>query len=245
MGTLLRRIDDAVYRVERFVCLVLLAAMTAAVFLDVVHRLASTEGPLDRLFGRLALGAAGRGLQATFSLGVSVLLCYGALRTARRAHPLGKARALGLAALLTALGYAAVRGLLWIAPNGLVWSQVFALCAMLWVGFIGASIATKEGSHLSLELMEFLWRGRAKVRVGRIGAFAASAFCAVLVYLSLLHVRFHHQEWVESGRVAGTFEAFPAPRFAVFAILPCSLFIMSLRFLGRALGSAAEERATG
>ena len=76
---------------------------------------------------------------------------------------------------------------------------------------IGASIATYEGSHLTLEITEFLWRGRAKAWVGRLGSLVAALFCFLLSWLCLAYVRYQHGEWAASGGISAVFDGFPAP----------------------------------
>ncbi len=218
--------------------------MSLAVFFDVVLRLAASQGPLDRFWGRLLPAAhAADAASLVTALGLSLFLAFMAFRTAKVKSPPSVPRALAYAAGTVAGTYAAVKLLQWLFPNGLIWSQVFALCGMLWVGFLGASLATHERAHLTLEIMEFLWRGRVKAHIGRFGAFFAAAFCAVLGYLSWLNVRYHLDTWLESDGAAGVFDAFPAPKFIVFGIMPVSFTVMALRFLARAVGPTEEEKA--
>lgn len=242
MRKLLARADDALFRVEKIVVVALLALMSIAVFLDVVHRLASTEGPLERLSAKLFPANIALIVSTVIAAAVGWLLVYGALRTAKVAkNPEPKKAALIAVGIVTAC-YVTVRLLLWIAPNGLVWSQVFGLSGMLWVGFIGASIATKEKAHLTLEIVEFIWKGKAKAHVVRVGSFFGAVFCALMAWLCFLNVRFQYESWAESEGAAGVFDAFPAPKFMVFAILPWTFSIMALRLLGRTFGPTEVEK---
>src|SRR5687768_9843640 len=130
MAGWLRRVDDGVYRAERAVVVVLLAAMSVAVFLDVVHRQATSQGRLDAWAERVAGAAAGRWL----ALGVSFLLFtalgYLALRTAKMARRPSRGASVLLAAAGVAVAYALVKALVLVAPNGLIWAQSFGLCGM-------------------------------------------------------------------------------------------------------------------
>lgn len=242
MAVLLRQLDDLVYACERVLIVVLLALMSFVVFLDVVHRLSATEGPLDKLCARLLPASMAGPSSAILASAVTFLLVYGALRTARVANPPAKGAAAALAAGAVVLGYAAVKLLLAVFPSGLVWSQVSALSGMLWVGFLGASAAAKEGSHLTLEIMEFVWKGKAKAHVGRIGSLAAASFAMVLAYLCARYVHYHYREWVEADGLAGVFDGFAVPKFAVYAILPVTLTVIGLRFLALALGPTEQEK---
>lgn len=241
MRTLLRRLDDGLYRVEKAVCVGLLAAMAVVVFFDAIHRQLATEGRLPQLLSTFLPGASARLASAALVAAVGWVVIYGALRTAKVEKKPRQALAAGLALLGVALCWGFSKLLLLIFPNGLIWAQSFGLSGMLWVGFLGASMATKEGSHLTLEIMEFVWRGRLKAHVGRAGALLAAAFCLVLGWLSLEQVKIEYGEWAGSEGAVGTLSGFEAPRFLVFAILPWSLAVMALRFLGRAVGPTQQE----
>lgn len=243
MRRLLKTIDEGLYRAERWVCLALLAVMSLAVFLDAVHRQASGEGRLEQLFSR-ALSGEGAKVASTAALAaIAWLLVYAALRTARMEKRPSARTSAAIAAIAVAVLWGLVKLLVAAFPNGLIWAQPLGLSGMLWVGFIGASMATKEGNHLSLEIMEFVWRGRARDRIGRAGAVAAASFCLLLGWLSLRQVLIEHEEWASTEGAVGMLSGFEVPRFAVFAILPWAFLVMALRFLGRALGP--EEKAEG
>jgi TRAP-type C4-dicarboxylate transport system permease small subunit len=242
MTKLLRRIDDAWYRVERALCVGLLAVMAIAVFLDAVHRQAANEGRLE-VFCRKLFGAQAAGPVSTvLAFALAWWVIFGALRTAKTKTLIGRGRAAVIGVLGTAVGYGLIRGMVALFPNGLIWAQPLGLSGMLWVGFIGASMATKEGSHLTLEIMEFIWKGKAKAHVGRLGALVAAAFCLVIGWLCLVQVRLEYSEWAEAEGAVGTMAGFAVPRFAIFSILPFAFAVMTLRFLGRVLGETEKEK---
>jgi|CXWL01.1.fsa_nt_gi TRAP-type C4-dicarboxylate transport system permease small subunit len=229
------RVDNAVYRFERWLCLTLLAAMCTAVFLDVVHRVWSTDGKIDRLFASFLPASIAPWVALTFYVALSTALIFAALRTRKSTAHFSTAKSLAWGIGITAGVGIFIRIFLWVAPNGLVWAQTFALCAMLWVGFLGASMAAKDNSHLTLEIMEFVWKGKVKANIGRAGALAATAFTGVLGYLCFLHARYHYRTYAESDGGSGLFEGFEIPRFVVFGILPVTIWLMSLRYLAHAV----------
>ena len=242
MGALLRRIDESWYRAERALCVALLAIMAVAVFLDAVHRQAANEGRLEQICRRFFSEANAPLISTVLAFAIALWVLYGGLRTANLPKKISRPVAAAAAVLGVALGYGLIRGMIAAFPNGLIWAQSLGLSGMLWVGFLGASMATKEGSHLTLEIMEFVWKGRAKAHVGRVGALAATVFCAIIGWLCLLEVRIEYAEWAESAGAVGVMAGFEVPRFAVFAILPFSFTVMALRFLGRVLGKTEEEK---
>jgi TRAP-type C4-dicarboxylate transport system permease small subunit len=241
-GSWLQRLDNAVLRVEQFVCIALLGAMAVSVFADTLHRQSTNEGKLERLFARWMPMESAIKVSLAVALVLLFIIVYGALRTARMKKTPTPKVAAGLALVISAAIYAGVKLLGVVFPNGFFWSQAFALYAMLWVGMLGASMATKEKSHLTLEIMEFAWKGRAKAHIGRVGALIAAAFCLFLAWLSYQVVDFWRGIWVESEGLSGAADAFPVPKYVMFGILPVTLTVMALRFLGRVLGPTEEEK---
>lgn len=237
---MLGAVNGGVYRLERWLCLGLLSTMSIAVFLDVVHRVWSTEGKIDKLFASALPSAIAPWVALAFYASVSTALIFAAMRTRKSTAHFSTPRTLAWAVGLTVAAGVGIKLLLLLAPNGLVWAQKYALCAMLWVGFIGASMACKENSHLTLEIVEFIWRGKAKKNIGRVGALSAAAFCAVLGYLCFLYVKFQYQTYVDSEGTSGLFEGFEAPLFIVFGVLPVTMWIMTLRYLGHAVSPPPE-----
>jgi TRAP-type C4-dicarboxylate transport system permease small subunit len=239
----LRRLEGAVTTFERALIVGLLAVMAGAVFHDALHRIfAAKEGRLERLLVALlpaGLESAARAAVAPALLALATFgVVYGALRT--RAVASGtRSRALAFAALWT-LGLAGgaqalVRGL----PSGLVWSQQMALCFMLWIGLLGASLAARDRAHIAFELAGKIWPRPLRRPVELIARTVAAGFSLFLALLAAAHAREHYLEWSSSGGAAGLFEAFRVPRWTIFGFLPLPLTVMGLRFV--AYGVRAPE----
>jgi TRAP-type C4-dicarboxylate transport system permease small subunit len=227
--------------IERGLIVVLLAVMAGAVFLDALHRVFSAdEGRIERLLVAVAPGA--RGAVRTWMAPALLLLAtfgvsFGALRTRQARRPLVKAVAITVA--LTALVQLLVRGL----PNGLVWSQQMALCFMLWVGLMGASLGTRDRSHIAFELAGKIWPARLRRPAEWLARVLSAAFSLFLAFLAVAFAREHYAEWAGSGGEAGLFEAFRVPRFVIYGFLPFPLTVMGLRFLGYGVRAVEEEPA--
>lgn len=235
-----RRVDAWLFRAELMVCLALLAGMTGAVFVDVVHRQASTMGPMERLLGSDIAASAVNGV-AWF------LVC--ALAVWTRKNPADNTPSVFRKGALVAVfgigGLAAVKSVVWLFPHGLVWSQTFGLCGMLWCAFLGASMATHHRAHLVLEVVDFAWSDRAKPVVARVGSSFAAVFCGMMAWLSFLQVKHQYVTWVESEHVSGMFESFIVPKWIVYSILPVTFTTMGGRFLAATLGWSPAVSADG
>jgi TRAP-type C4-dicarboxylate transport system permease small subunit len=245
----LHKADAALHRVERAAAGGLFLLMAGVMFASVTHRVFSREeGRLATIVGEL-LQACGVNLgkatlQGPVSLGLNLALTFGfayaAFRTTKRAEPLGALRA-GCYALLATLVLAGALELVLIAlPNGLVWGPAVALSSMLWLGFLGASIACYEKRHLALELGERIWPARAAPFVRSFAMVLSAAFVAFLGALAFVSIQDHHASWLVN-RLAGNLLPTEIPKWVVFLIFPYTFLVMTLRFLGLALGALRGE----
>ncbi len=242
----LTQTDLRIVQIEKQLAASLFLAMMAATFFDVLHRVFS------RTPGRLATFASSiwsdgslesalawdRYTMPAVTLVAVYLLGYGAYRT--RAKHGGPKDRLGLRALgATVAAAIGVLAYIRFIPEGMVWAPYFGLSCLLWIGLLGASIATHSGSHLALEMGDKLWPEKLLPSVKRVTGALVSAFCLVLASLGFLSVLDHYQDWA-SGPGAGLIPSIDWPKWAVFSIVPYSFGMMGLRFMGRALGLLPE-----
>lgn len=233
------RLSQRVYALERRFAAAATALIGAIVFLDVVHRTASREeGLLGRLLGT---GPWTGALGTALGVGFFTVVVQAALRMRGRA---ASAQTWGLAAVVSVVGWLALRAFLWLLPNGLVWSQTLGLVLMLWVGVVGASMATYEHRHLALDLGSKLWPKAVLPKVQGVGHLITALFCFVLVVLAVVSLRDHHRDWVDTDGAGGTFVAIALPKFVAFAVVPVGFFLMGVRFLAQmreSFGGAVDE----
>jgi TRAP-type C4-dicarboxylate transport system permease small subunit len=247
MAHWLSRIDDSVEKIERFSVLFFLTVMSGVVFLDVVHRVASSpggfvEGAVARV---VPAGPAVAIVTGLVFRGAGWLFCYGALRS-RRDLALSGGRA-ALVAVGGTLGLeASVRGLLAVFPNGLVWSQNLALSLLLWVALLGATLATKARAHITLELADKLWKGARRRYVHLASGLVAATSCACLALLAAHYTADFVDQWrMGVGYVSGL----PIPRWVVYSAMPACFTLMAARFAAYTVGdfrkpvAAPEEGA--
>lgn len=241
MASPLSRLDDGVARLEKVAVLGCLAVMTAAVFLDVVHRVASSP---DGLVLRLLLLFAGDDpsegtreiLSRWIAPGIIRLVGFGvifaALRTARDST-FSRMGAGAIAAGILLAIEVVVRLMLSAFPHGLVWSQPLALSMLLWVALLGATLATKERAHIVLQIADRLWAGPA-LRYVRLGSgLLAGGFCLVLALLGAHYTADFYEQWSDGvGYVSGI----SIPRWTVYLAIPVCFSVMAIRFAGYAVG---------
>ncbi len=212
-------LSERVYLVEqRFVALAI-SIMGIVVFFDVLHRVTSR----DLTWGWRAVWA--------------VLALFGVLGALRlRGHAPG-VKTWGLSAAVVGLLYAGVLLFHALMPNGLVWSQTLGLVLMLWVGVIGASMATREHRHLALDLGSKLWPKKMLPAVQGVGNVVTSLFCLALAVLACVSVRDHLRDWSDTDGAGGVFPALPIPKWLAFSGVPVGFTLMAVRFFAQALES--------
>ena len=211
-------LSDKIFRVEqRFVALAL-AVMGVVVFLDVVHRVASRE------FTPVA---------TAISFVTGVVLVLGGLRLRGLQGP----KTWGLAIAIVLGCWGALKGFLFLIPNGLVWSQTLGLVLMLWVGVIGASMATREHRHLALDLGSKLWPKSLLPKVQGLGNLVTALFCLSLALLACVSLRDHFRDWSDTDGAGGAFPALAIPKWIAFAGVPLGFFLMTARFFAQSTES--------
>jgi TRAP-type C4-dicarboxylate transport system permease small subunit len=252
----LRRLDRSVYRLERSFVVFALLAMAIVVFLDVVHRAFSGEG--DKVTDAVAkvggwFGAALEpGTVGYAQVGsvvpwlvfvVMAVLTQFAIRVATRARPVPHGRAWVYAIAGVFATYGLARLFVFLVPNGLIWSQNFALVLTLWVGFFGASMATHEHKHLAVEAVQRHIPLSLRKWVACASAVLTAVFCAALLWLSIRYVVFNYVEYESTGHQGGLVQGLNMPKYMAFLALPVSFTVMVVRFLGIAAAAAAGRVA--
>ena len=107
---------------------------------------------------------------------------------------------------------------------GWFWATKLALFLMIWVGFIGASLATKERMHLTIDISSKVLSPKG----AKIAAFFSQAISAgFCFYLAGLAYDFT----VESYEFGDREGVFPIPLWTVQLIVPVTLVIMGIRFI--------------
>ncbi|MBK9518271.1 MAG: TRAP transporter large permease subunit [Anaeromyxobacter sp.] len=116
-------------------------------------------------------------------------------------------------------------------------SSVLAQHITLWVGFLGALLATSSGRHLALSTLAMVPEGRWRRAAHAFGHAASAAACALMAWASVLLVR---AEWDSQGQVAfGIRVAWSQ------LVMPAGFVVMAWRFAWLAGQGERAERWTG
>jgi TRAP-type C4-dicarboxylate transport system permease small subunit len=215
----LRRVDELWHQGERLLCGVLFLVMALMVFASVVAETFGTR----REWSDIAMLAG---------------LCLLAVRT--RAVKAGETKwpwpvAIAVAAAATVVIAAAVYLYTERYPGGFIWAQKLALVMMIWVALLGASLATYERSHLSLELGEKVWKQSILHVIKALSLGVASAFCVTAMLLAANLVGHQRQE----GLLVDANDWLPT--WAAFVIVPYAFAAMGLRLAAQSFTTVTRS----
>jgi C4-dicarboxylate transporter, DctQ subunit len=118
---------------------------------------------------------------------------------------------------------------------GLPWSESLVRYLVLWVGFIGASLAAREGRHITIEVIKLRPTVSGRRYLAALSQFCAVFVCAVMTWAAVKFVRDDAQ--------IGTRTFLDLPTWVLETIIPATFAIMSLRFLLRAIRALRRETA--
>ena len=222
----IRRIDDLWHRGERLLCGVIFLVMALMVFASVV-----TE-----TFGNR---------REWSDVAILAVACVVAVRT-RAVKPGERRWPLPVQLAVAAGATVVIAGAVYVYteryPGGFIWAQKLALVMMIWVALLGASMATYERSHLSLEMGEKLWPTSIVHIIKALALGVASAFCAAatLLAFSLVGHQRHEGLHIDAN--------YWLPTWAAFVIVPYAFGAMAVRLMAQTVtvatgaGEPIEDR---
>jgi len=107
---------------------------------------------------------------------------------------------------------------------GWFWATKLALFLMIWVGFVGASVAAKERRHLAIDVASRVLSPRGAKIAAFFSLAIAAGFCFVLASYAWDLV-------LESKEYGDREGVLPIPSWMIQTIIPFSLVVMGARFI--------------
>ena len=120
--------------------------------------------------------------------------------------------------------------------NGFPWAEELARYLMIWAGFLGASIATRQRRHLKIDILpRFLPADSpAKSVVMRLASLISAGFCFFLVKVGYDFV-------ANSAKYGRTSTSLGIPIWLIQLSIPLTMLIIACRFLGQTFGELHED----
>lgn len=106
--------------------------------------------------------------------------------------------------------------------GGIIWAAPVLRVMVLWVGLLGALLATRSREHISIDLLSRLLSKRPRALVRSVGSLFAAVVCGLLAW--------HAQEFVKVAWEFGDTAFSKVPAWPLQLIIPISFYLMALRF---------------
>jgi C4-dicarboxylate transporter DctQ subunit len=125
----------------------------------------------------------------------------------------------------------------YVFDAGIPWAEELARYLMVWAGFLGGSLATRERRHIAIDIIPRLLPKQSAIQqlAVRFTYLVASVFCFFLFYVGYNFV----SRSMAIGRIS---QSMHIPMWIVQAIIPVSAFFMGLRFLAITFGRLEEKK---
>jgi TRAP-type C4-dicarboxylate transport system permease small subunit len=107
--------------------------------------------------------------------------------------------------------------------TGIVWSDILVRILVLWVGLAGAMVASRQGNHINIDIMDRFLPERAKVVVNFVVELFTASICAVVAYYSL---QFVQMEFADGGMAFAK-----VPAWLCEAIIPFAFAVIAIRYI--------------
>lgn len=121
----------------------------------------------------------------------------------------------------------------WLFGGGISWVPPLLRVMVLWLGLLGALLATRTREHISIDLVSRL----ASEKVNRYLGAICQAFAAVICFI----IAYHSQLFVGVAREFGDFAFQQVPAWPLQLIIPISFAGMGLRFTAHSYGSLTAK----
>ena len=109
--------------------------------------------------------------------------------------------------------------------GGFIWAKELAAFLMIWVGFVGASLAAKVNKHIVVGIPEKLFPKKVLPYVSLFASVIIFTVTILIAYLGFNYV-------LETKEFGETSLVLNIPLWIVQIIIPASLVIIAFRFVG-------------
>jgi TRAP-type C4-dicarboxylate transport system permease small subunit len=114
-----------------------------------------------------------------------------------------------------------------VFTTGLTWGELILRNLVLWIGFLGATLATREGKHINIDAISRSLPPFGRAVVETCVHLFSSLICGLFTYASLKFIR--------NEAEMGTMTLVSIPTWILEAVLPLTFGLMAFRFALRAI----------
>ena len=107
--------------------------------------------------------------------------------------------------------------------TGIDWGDALVRYLVVWVAFIGAAVATRQGKHITIDLLARWLTGARSIAIQALSCFFSAVICGLLTVAAARFI------WFEAQMGSSTFLNLPV--WVPVLIMPATFGLMTLRFL--------------
>ena len=107
--------------------------------------------------------------------------------------------------------------------TGIVWSDVLVRILVLWIGLVGAMVASRQGRHINIDIMNRYLSERAKIFAESVVELFTALICLIAAYYGL---RFVQMEFSVGGKAFAK-----VPSWLCESIIPFGFMVMAVRYV--------------
>ena len=108
---------------------------------------------------------------------------------------------------------------------GILWGDIFLRHLVLWVGFLGASLATREGKHIKIDILSRIVPPRMKTPMMVVVNLISAGVCFLLTRAAVVFVQLDYSD--------NTILFANIPAWIFQAVIPFGFALIGIRFLLR------------
>ena len=116
--------------------------------------------------------------------------------------------------------------------TGIDWGDSLVRYLVVWVGFVGAAIATKEGKHITIDVLSRWITGSGSNAIQAISHLSSAAICGLLTWAGIKFI------WFEAQMGGEAF--FKLPVWVPELIIPVTFGLMTLRYTLRLINEFTQ-----
>jgi TRAP-type C4-dicarboxylate transport system permease small subunit len=109
-----------------------------------------------------------------------------------------------------------------IFDTGIAWTDPLLRVLVLWVGLLGALVASRDGRQIRIDVLSRVLSGRARAAAGALTSLFTASVCGL--------VSFHAARFVASEREYGVIAFSGVPAWALESIIPFAFGAIALRY---------------
>lgn len=124
-----------------------------------------------------------------------------------------------------------------IWESGVDWSDPLLRVLVLWLGLLGAMAATRDGSHIKIDLLTKLLPAAAARYLNPLTNLISATICAIVCYHSSRFVMMEYEDGVTAFA--------NVPAWLCEIIIPIGFGLMALRFFADTITSLVRSQQRG